>query len=84
MPLPPFVPLVLEEQGGADDDRGGWRCGASGCGWFGRGHGGVDVAEVDPEVPTRMVLATRAVMYTKQHDGLAGVMEAELGLDPYS
>ena len=81
-PLPAFVPLVLEEQGGADDDGVGW-----GCGRFGHGHGGpcgVDVAEVDPAVPTRLVLATRPVMYTKQHDGLAGVMEAELGLDPYS
>ncbi|MCY4485606.1 MAG: IS66 family insertion sequence element accessory protein TnpB [Deltaproteobacteria bacterium] len=31
-----------------------------------------------------MVLASRPVLYMKQHDGLAAVMEEELGLDPYS
>jgi len=48
------------------------------------GGGGVDVSAVDPAVPTRMVLASRPVLYMKQHDGLAAVMEEELGLDPYS
>ena len=33
---------------------------------------------------SRIVLATRPVNFNKGHDGLAGVVENELGLDPYS
>ena len=32
----------------------------------------------------RVVVATRAVDFRKGHDGLAAVVEHELGLDPYS
>ena len=35
-------------------------------------------------VSARIVLATRRINFGKEHDGLAGVMENELGLDPYS
>ena len=88
-PLPAFVPLVLEEQAlpRADDDAVRWRCRASGCRWFSRsppgtGGGKVALAEIDPAMPTRLVLATRPAMYGKQHDGLAAMMELECGLDP--
>ena len=37
-----------------------------------------------PGMPPRIVLATRPVNFQKGIDGLAGVMENELGLDPYS
>ena len=33
---------------------------------------------------TRIVVATRAVDFRKGHDGLAAVVQNELGLDPYS
>ena len=32
----------------------------------------------------RVVVATRPVDFRKDHDGLAAVVEHELGLDPYS
>ena len=32
---------------------------------------------------TRIVVATRAVDFRKGHDGLAAVVQNELGLDPY-
>lgn len=90
-PLPAFVPLVLEEQAlpRADDDAGAWRCRASDCRWFGHFHPGPGsvngaLAEIDPAMPTRIVLATRTVLFAKQHDGLAAVMELECGLDPFS
>ena len=35
-------------------------------------------------VPPRIVLATRPLSFNKTHDGLAAVVEHELGLDPYS
>ena len=37
-----------------------------------------------PDVSARIVLATRPVNFHKTHDGLAAVVEYELGLDPYS
>ena len=37
-----------------------------------------------PGTPPRIVLATRPVSFNKEHDGLAAVVEHELGLDPYS
>ena len=37
-----------------------------------------------PAMPPRIVLATRPVDFRKQIDALAGVVENELGLDPYS
>lgn len=37
-----------------------------------------------PGVAPRIVLATRPVNFQKGVDGLAGVVENELGLDPYS
>ena len=37
-----------------------------------------------PDPVPRIVLATRPVNFQKSHDGLAGVVENELGLDPYS
>ena len=37
-----------------------------------------------PGALPRIVLATRPVHFRKGHDGLAGVVENELGLDPYS
>ena len=33
---------------------------------------------------TRVVVATMPVDFRKGHDGLAAVMQEELGLDPYS
>lgn len=90
MAHPAFVALVLEEQAVArtGDDRGRWRCRASGCRWLGRSDRGGDglyaaMAEIDPGLSPRIVLATRPVSFIKQLDGLAAVMEHELGLDPY-
>ena len=37
-----------------------------------------------PDLASRIVLATRPVDFRKQIDALAGVVENELGLDPYS
>ncbi len=37
-----------------------------------------------PGSGTRVVVATRPVDFRKGHDGLAAVVEQELGLDPYS
>ena len=91
MAPPAFVPLVLEEQdlARAGDEGGRSRCRASGCRWAGHsddGPGGAlgALAEIDPETSLRIVLATRPVHFRNEHDGLAAVMERELGLDPYS
>ena len=39
---------------------------------------------VDQGTGMRVVVATRPVDFRKGHDGLAAVVEQELGLDPYS
>ncbi|MCY4498387.1 MAG: IS66 family insertion sequence element accessory protein TnpB [Rhodospirillaceae bacterium] len=39
---------------------------------------------IAPGTGLRIVLATRPVDFRKQHEGLAAVVEHELGLDPYS
>ena len=90
-PVPAYVRLVVEEgaqrRGGGGGRRG---CSAAGCGWRGpsdeEGWGGLyeKLAEDDPSLPPRVVLASRRVSFLKGHDGLAAVVEQELGLDPYS
>lgn len=37
-----------------------------------------------PDRAPRIVLATRPINFHKGHEGLAGIVENELGLDPYS
>ena len=90
-PLPAFVRLVLDEAvlARAGGGRRRWGCRAPGCGWADPGDRGPDgvleaLAELDPATSLRIVLATRPVGFGKHHDGLAAVVERELGLDPYS
>ena len=91
-PVPAYVRLVVEEgaQPRGGDGRGRRGCSAAGCGWRGpsdeEGWGGLyeRLAEDDPDLPPRVVLASRRVSFLKGHNGLAAVVEQELGLDPYS